>query len=309
MGVKVGFVLALVGAIASNTGLALLKRGADQVSRLTLRPSWSVIREFTRCRIWLLGTFLQVVSFGFYLGALSLVPVSVVQPVISSGILVLVFLATWYLRERTSLVEKVFIGFVIAGLPILGVSLESSGESATPVASLKLALFSLAALAGVALLIGVMRKTSAGVDWGVGLGLVSGVFGGCAMLTQKGLTAVVGRDGLLSLGALAYVVATALTNLGFYALLQAAFQRGRAMTVVPAMGGVSSVLPVLGGFWVFGETLPAGWRMAARIAGTLLIIAGSVGLSRFGGASGTAPGPPPEALAGSTASAERTARL
>ncbi|MFA5786875.1 MAG: DMT family transporter [Actinomycetota bacterium] len=293
MRLTIGFLVALLGTIASHTGFVLLKRGAESVPRITWRLSWAVARAFLRCRIWLAGTALQIASFIAYAVALSLAPVSVVQPVTSAGILVLVFLAVVYLKERISVAEGLCIALVIVGLPILAVSLGSSDEVEAAAPHLGILLFSLGALAATGLAMVAVARIRRGLDWGVGLGMLTGVLYGVSTLVLKGLTMVLKSAAFFSGVALVYMVLVIALNTFPYVLMQAAFQRGKASTVVPTMSALTAALPVLGGIWVFSERLPASTTQGiARVVGIVTILVGAIALSRFSQASLPATGPP-----------------
>ncbi|MFA5787984.1 MAG: hypothetical protein WDA71_13560, partial [Actinomycetota bacterium] len=152
----IGALVAFVGTLISFTGLTLLKRGADQVSRITWGSGLAVVGEFFRCRIWLAGLVCEVSSLIFLTVAVSLAPVSVVQPIRSSGILLLVVLAVVYLKERPTALEKAAIALLALGLALLGLSLSSGEQVGTSVPHARLAIFALGALALAGLVVAVM---------------------------------------------------------------------------------------------------------------------------------------------------------
>ncbi|MFA5891377.1 MAG: DMT family transporter [Actinomycetota bacterium] len=278
----VGALVALAAAVVSSTGLVLLKRGVDDISRVTWKPSRHVAREFFRSRIWLTGFVLQLFSLVLFIAALNLAPVTVVQPVKSSGVLVLVFLAAVYLKERITLRERFCIALVVAGLCMLGLSL-SRVEGVPPVvAHGRLAAFGLISLAATGLLLGIAVAMKRAPDWGVGLGLIAGVLFGLSTLVTKAVTIVLDLHPFLSLPGLTYVGFMVALTLFPFLLEQAALQRGKASTVVPIIAALVATLPVLGGFWVFSERLPeSALQQAARLGGIVAILIGAVALSQF----------------------------
>ena len=278
----IGALVAFVGSLMAFTGLTLLKRGADQVSRITWNSGWGVVREFFGCRIWLTGLVCAVSSMAFFALALSLTPVSVVQPIKSSGILLLVVLAVVYLKERLTRVEKAAIALLVVGLVVLGLSLSPQDQATTSVPHARLVIFALGALAVAGLVVAVMVRLRDEMDWGVGLGVVSGALYGIGMLALKGFTALLKADTGFGAVVAVYLLLAILLNVLPFTLQQASFQRGKASTVVATSTAFVALLPVLGGFWVFSERLPAStWRGTARVVGIAAILIGTITLSQF----------------------------
>ena len=65
-----------------------------------------------------------------------------------------------------------------------------------------------------------------------------------------------------------------------FACIQLAFQRGRRLATAGLAVLWTNALPILAGTLLFGESLPEGWRGAARLAAFVLVLAGAVALAR-----------------------------
>ena len=62
--------------------------------------------------------------------------------------------------------------------------------------------------------------------------------------------------------------------------MQLAFQRGGRLATAGLAVLWTNALPIVAGTVLFGESLPGGWRGAARVAAFALVLVGAVGLSR-----------------------------
>jgi hypothetical protein len=132
-GLGLGLALALASACALNWGWVAQHSAASQLPPLALRRPVASLRLLFRHRGWLVGFVVGLAGWGFYVAALALAPLSLVQATSAGGIGVLALFA-----QRASKVplvphEWVAVSVSVAGLALLGVSLEggsSAGHSA-----------------------------------------------------------------------------------------------------------------------------------------------------------------------------------
>jgi hypothetical protein len=95
-----GILLALVATTAYNVGLILEKRALGQMPALNLRRVLRVIGSLMTSRAWLAGFALMLTGLACQTIALTFEPVSVVQPVLASGVVLVLVLSRLVLRER-----------------------------------------------------------------------------------------------------------------------------------------------------------------------------------------------------------------
>src|ERR687887_744732 len=115
MTVNLGILLALCCALATNFGFLWKHKGACAAPAVEWRhPIRSAVALYS-CKWFALGMLVATGAWGFHVAAMALAPLSVVQTVISGG---LVFL--------TVLAERVF-GFEIGKKQLLGVGLMAGG--------------------------------------------------------------------------------------------------------------------------------------------------------------------------------------
>ena len=95
-----GILLALVATTAYNVGLILEKRALGQMPALDIRRVLRVIVSLLASRAWLAGFALMLTGLACQTIALTFEPVSVVQPVLASGVVLVLVLSRLVLRER-----------------------------------------------------------------------------------------------------------------------------------------------------------------------------------------------------------------
>ena len=89
MTIQLGILLALLCAFATNLGFLLKHRGACAAPDVSLRhPVASAIGLF-RSKWFAIGMLVAIVAWCFHVGALALAPLSLVQAVISGGLVLL----------------------------------------------------------------------------------------------------------------------------------------------------------------------------------------------------------------------------
>src|SRR3954454_4136236 len=100
--VQLGLVLALATAIASLLGFLLEHRGAIESPDVEWRrPLRSSLRLF-RSRAYAVGMGVAMASWGLHVTALSLAPISLVQTVVASGLVLLTVLANSFFGHDVS---------------------------------------------------------------------------------------------------------------------------------------------------------------------------------------------------------------
>ena len=237
--------------------------------------------------VWLLGVALQVLGLVFHGFALTEAPVTVVQPIIASGIAFLVIFAALILRERPSLRELLGMLLAVSGVSLLALQIQGPVSLAPLDAEdFAYAIASAAALAGALWWFGRSWRVA---STGVGAVLVGGAAG-----VGQGMSDAMNR---LAGGWFAphgwtpptWIMCVALVFLflfGFQGFIAAqnAFQRYRANTVVPCMITAQLFVPIAMAIILFGQPGPRNgedsgmWTLAL-----LLMFAGIVWLARAPG--------------------------
>jgi len=278
-----GIAAATTASLLYNTSIALQALEAREVpGEHGLRPS--LLGRLLRNRRWLGATALGLLGWPFEIAALLLAPLTVVQPCIASGLLLLLWLGATRLGERPGRRELLAVAAIVVGIG--GVAWAAPERSTDHAGAAAIAL-ALALVAIPALLPYLLRKPLAGR--GERLALLATISAGCGYawtaIASKLLTdELVAGTVLVAAGWLA----TAAASEGLALLSEmSALQRRPATHVAPTMLAVQVLVPVVLAPLIFGESwaeTPLGGAalagfIAIALAGTMLL-AGSPAVGR-----------------------------
>jgi drug/metabolite transporter (DMT)-like permease len=291
MSIPVGIACACAASVLYNAGAALQALEAREVpGHHSLRPSL-ITRLLSRPR-WVAGTALAALGWPLQAAALTLVPLTVVQPALAAGLLLLLVIGAKALGERVGARELAGVGGIVCGVAVLAWA--APPHSTDHAGTLGLA-FALGALAVPALLpyaAGRGRLRSGSL-----LALAAGFAYAWSAITTKlfadGVSAAVWQTALI------WALATGLASgLGMLTEMTA-LQRAPATRVCPTVFSAQVLVPVIAAPLLVGE----GWGATplsgmAIVAGLLAVVAGVVLLAASppvaalaGGGSGTAESP------------------
>jgi len=262
----------LAATLAIQLGYFLWKIAADELPRIGTAPAGTVALAFVTNWKWLLGFVLTVVGWLFFVKATDLGEVSIVQQLMSVGDIFLVLLAITFLHERLGRVEWVGLALTVVGAVLLAV--EATVIKQVAIAWPRLVAFlALCAAGWLALFLAGRRSAGSEVPLAIAVGIG---FGMGAVLTKL-MTAYLTLGGqqlessaFLLNPILPFMVAA---NVAGLALLQIAFQRGRASVIIPVQLAVANGLVVIAGFLVFAEAIGP-----MRLFGICVIVAGTSAL-------------------------------
>jgi len=281
MPVWIGIIVAFVATSMLNFGLALQKRGAAKLPKLGKEKG--ATRALLTNRIWLVGLTTMVAGWGLYLYSTKIAPISIVQPALGMGLVVLAGFSVFYLDERIKPIEWGAFGAMIAGILFLGFS--ARGEAPTDLPEWHPLLLITAVILGLAVLAYVLGKRGSlgGIRTDSLLGIVSGLFIGLAALYTRSMF-LFSDGGYKTIAFFVCLPVLIGANVMGLAIMQSGFQHGKALVVVALEAVINKVVAIIGGMLALGEYLPDDPKMAGmRIAAFVLILLGSAGLARFGG--------------------------
>lgn len=307
-----GLGLAFLSATAYNSGLIVEKQALGNIQAASRRVVSFAISLATSPR-WLAGFMMMLFGLAFQALALIFAPVTLVQPIMASGVAIVLVLSRIVLRERLGRGEYACVAIMALSVFLLALSADGtpaqvghqvSGLELAGVAILSCTL-ALAAAAS-ALQAGSRRhgRPVSGVSYGIATGLLYGV----AALAIKALSGLlVHHHGIagtaLALVSSPYPYLMAACSAAGLLLFQTALQRCRISIVAPVSNVLGSVYFMVAGTWLFHERLPADpVQLALRLAGILIACCVVVLLSRQPGAAEPVPG------TGGRAKARRTWR-
>jgi drug/metabolite transporter (DMT)-like permease len=270
-----GIAAAITASLLYNTSIALQALEAREVpGEHGLRPS--LLGRLLRNRRWLGATALGLLGWPFEIAALLLAPLTVVQPCIASGLVLLLWLGATRLGEAPGRRELLAVAAIVAG--IAGVAWAAPDRSTDHAGAGAIAL-ALALVALPLLLPYVLRRPLAGNLHRLGLlATLSAGFGyAWTAIASKLLTDELAA-GTLVLAALWLATAAASESLALLSEMSAV-QRRPATHVAPMMFAVQVLVPVLLAPLIFGEPwagTPLGGGallafVALTLAGTVLL--------------------------------------
>jgi drug/metabolite transporter (DMT)-like permease len=270
-----GLALACGSALGTNVAFLFKQRGALLAPPVRARhPLRSAVGLF-RSRWFSLGWAVAVAAWGLHVGALALAPLSIVQAVLSGGLVFLAVLAERYFGFRLGGRQWGGVILTAAGLGVIGLT----GGSHTSV----LRHYSLAALVAVecgvfglgAVLIRIsMRRSIGPATEGLLLGVAAGVLFGVSDIALKYLTGALhgGVQGLVSAWTLAALAASVLA---FYASARG-LQLAPGLTVIAFTSVAANLAAILGGILVFRDPIGIGApAIVARVTAFGLVIVGA----------------------------------
>jgi drug/metabolite transporter (DMT)-like permease len=266
-----GIVAAVGASLLYNTSIALQALEAREVpGEHSLRPS--LIGRLVRNRRWLGATALGLAGWPLEIGALLLAPLTVVQPCLASGLILLLWLGARKLGEAPGAREWAAVAAIVAG--VAGVALTAPERTTDHAGTGAIAL----ALAVVAIPIAAPYLLRSRVS---AIGLLAVISAGCGYawtaIASKLLTDELAAGALLV--AVAWL-ATAVASEGLALLSEmSALQRRPATHVAPVMFAVQVLVPVVLAPLIFGESwadTPLGGAVlvasiAVAVAGTTLL--------------------------------------
>lgn len=280
--------LAFVAALCIDIGLVLLKVRGDVVANRTIGGRLpSLVTQHLKDPLWLLGLLLQPIGYAFYLWALEIAPLNIVQTTMSSGVVVFVAIAVWFLGERLARLEWGAIGAVVGGMILLGISLSPEAEGRQSLLDPQVVLILSLILVGLSAAVWFAMATPRQPNRsGLALGVASGLLLGLASIYARGLALHLAQsqsgDLLHSAVTTPYAPLCLMANMVGFALLLAAFHGGRASIVLALSATLSNVVPILAAMLALGERLPVdNWLAIARLLALALTLGGAALLLRF----------------------------
>jgi hypothetical protein len=249
-----GVLLAIGCALTANVALLCKHRGACATPEVRISKPLQSAAALFRSRWWTIGFAVAIGAWILHIGALTLAPLSLVETVISGGIVLLAWLAERWFGLQVSSREWVGLALIAAGLAFLGITVPESspGDSASYSTAAMIAFESGAVAAGALLLLS-GATGSKGASRGVILGLAAGVLLGVANVSLKALTGIVG-DGILGIIS-PWTVALIVAGIGAFFALARGLQVGSAISVIAISSVAANCASILGGVLVFGDSL------------------------------------------------------
>jgi drug/metabolite transporter (DMT)-like permease len=254
LSLQLGILLSLVCALATNVGFLLKHRGACAAHAVSLKhPVASAVGLF-RSKWFTIGILVAIVAWIFHVVALALAPLSIVQAVISGGLVFLTVIAERYFGCNVGIRQWAGVGLTALGLVLLAVTLPSSAGAHSSYSLAGMIAFE-SALLVVGTLLVLSPRLGSHEHHGVMLGTAAGILFGVSDVAIKALTGPVGSQGLAGLVSPWLVTCILASVIAFFASARG-LQTGEAVPVITLTSAAANVTAISGGILVFGDPMP-----------------------------------------------------
>lgn len=251
-----GIALALTCALTTNLGFLYKHRGACAAPAVDFRHPLRSGKALFSSKLFALGMLIACGSWMFHVGALAMVPISVVQAVLAGGVVLLAIMAERMLGCRVGRRQWAGLAMTAGGLLMLGFSLPAVHGAHSQFSVPGMIAFEAGLITAGSLLIMGPRIGAPAHHHGVMLAAASGILFGTSDVSIKALSGMIGAHGVM--GALSpWLLITIIASvIAFYSSAKS-LQDGDAIPVIAVTSTAATVTGIIGGIVVFGDPFPA----------------------------------------------------
>ncbi|HKF79758.1 MAG TPA: hypothetical protein VKB17_02920 [Thermoleophilaceae bacterium] len=254
MTLQIGILLALLCALATNLGFLFKHRGACAAPAVRMRhPLRSAIGLF-RSKWFAIGMLVAIGAWCLHVAALALAPLSLVQALISGGLVFLTVLAERYFGCSVGTRQWSGVGLTALGLVLLAITLPSGTGAHSSYSVAGMITFE-SALMAVGMTLVFARRLGSHEHRGVLLGTAAGILFGVSDIAIKALTGSVGGEGAIGLVSPWLLTCVMASVIAFYASARG-LQKGEAVPVITLTSAAANISTISGGILVFGDPMP-----------------------------------------------------
>ena len=248
-------------------------RGAVAAPSVQVRHPLRSAADLFRSPWWTIGFGIATVAWALHVLALSQAPLSLVQAVISGGLVLIAFPAVRWFGHELGPREWLGLALSAAGLSFLAITMHAAHAHSDYSTS------AMIAFEGAAITVGALLLLSGRVErvrdrHGVLLGAAAGVLFGVAHVAIKALTGTVPADPATLLGP--WTLIAVLAGIGAFYSFARGLQLGGAIPVIVLSSVASNIATVMGGILVFGDPIgsdPLGIIARAAAFGAVIVAA------------------------------------
>ena len=253
MTLNLGILLALASALATQQGF-LYKHNRDNAApTVDVRQPLRRRRPLIASRWFAIGMAVAAGAWILHVFALALAPLSVVQAVLSTGVVLLAVLTERVFGFQVGARQWLWVGMTAAGLLLLVLTLPTQEGAHSAYSLAGMVSFEAGMLVIGALLISGPRLGAPDHHHGIMLGAAAGVLFGISDVAIKALTGLSGPLAIILSPWLAFTLMASV--IAFYTSARA-LQGGEAVPVIAATSTAANVSCILGGIIVFGDPMP-----------------------------------------------------
>ena len=275
MTLNIGILLALTCAVATQLGFLYKHRGANAAPKVDIRHPLRTVRSLFASKWFAIGMGVALGAWLLHVAAMAFAPLSVVQAVLSTGVVILAVLADRLFGFEVGRRQWLGVAMTAAGLILLVITLPAHSGVHSSYSLAGMLAFEGGMLAIGALLITGPRMGAPDHHHGIMLGAAAGVLFGVSDVAIKALTGLGGPLEILLSPWLAFTVLASIV--AFYASARG-LQDGEAVPVIASTSTAANVSCILGGIVVFGDPMPSDTLGIAiqALAFTFVVVAALV---------------------------------
>ncbi len=249
-----GILLALGCAFVTQLGFLYKHRGASEAPQVDIAHPLRTGKALFSNKWFAIGWGVAVAAWILHVAAMALAPLSVVQAVLSTGVVMLAVLAERGFGFKVGRRQWVGVGLTALGLILLVITLPQAPGTHSHFSVPAMIAFEAGMLAVGALLISGRRFGAKDHHHGLLLGAAAGILFGVSDVAIKALTGLdTGVMGILLSPWFAVTVGASVV--AFYASARG-LQDGEAVPVIAATSTAANVSCIAGGILVFGDPMP-----------------------------------------------------
>src|SRR5215208_1011685 len=273
---NLGILIAFACAVATQLGFLYKHRGACAAAKVDIRRPLKTVRSLFASRWFAIGMAVALGAWLLHIAAMALAPISVVQAVLSTGVVVLAVMAERLFGFKVGRRQWLGVAMTAAGLVLLVITLPAHSGSHSSFSVAGIISIKAGMLAIGALLITGPRIGAPDHHHGVMLGAAAGVLFGVSDVAIKALTGL-GGEGVLGILLSPWLAVTIVASVvAFYASARG-LQDGEAVPVIASTSTAANVSTILGGIVVFGDPMPGDTvGMAVQVCAFALVIAAAL---------------------------------
>jgi drug/metabolite transporter (DMT)-like permease len=270
-----GLALALACAVATSVAFLFKHRGAVLAPDVQVRHPLRSAVDLFRSRWFAVGWAVAIGAWVLHVGALTLAPLSIVQAVLSGGLVFLAVFAERFFGFRLGRRQWAGVIVTAAGLAIIGVTSGSDeGEARRYAVAALIAVECGVLVVGVAIAAGSTHRWVPSAAQGLLLGVAAGALFGVSDIAIKFLVDDI-ASGVLELISPWTVAALIASVVAFYASARG-LQIGPGVEVIALTSVAANLTAIVGGILVFRDPIGTGaLEITGRMLAFCLVIAGA----------------------------------
>jgi drug/metabolite transporter (DMT)-like permease len=270
-----GLALSLACAVATSVAFLLKHRGAVLAPPVRVRHPLRSAADLFRSKWFAVGWLVAVGAWVLHVGALALAPLSIVQAVLSGGLVFLAVFAERFFGFRLGRRQWAGVILTAAGLAVIGLTSgpdEGDPPGYAPAALIAIECGVLLVSAAVAA-ISTHRRISPAAQ-GLLLGVVAGALFGVSDIAIKFLADDV-ASGVLELVS-PWTVAALIASVGAFYASARGLQLGPGVEVIALTSVAANLTGIVGGILIFRDPVGAGvLEIIGRMLAFCLVVAGA----------------------------------